>query len=185
MKIEKLEFNKIRITLLLEDLQMYNINVKKINPNSPELHSFLCEIMKLVSLKTNFNPFDGQVIVEATPSDEGLVLMLSKVGMQVQVSKKIRAVKKKKHEYICCFENFAAFGEFSKICGNDYPNAALYEYKNKIYFIFEAEKPNPQIKEFCSLYRNPPAGREYLAEHGKFIADSERLENIITYFKGE
>lgn len=185
MRIEKLEFNKVKITLFSEDLQMYNINVKKINPDSPELHTFLCEMMKIVSSQTNFNPFDGQVIVEATPSEDGLVLMLSKIDENVPAPKRIKAVKKKRKEYICHFESFNALGDFFKANNQELKNAAVYAIGEEFYLAYHSDKPILRIKEFCEIGQSSGLGRHYLDEHGRLIADGEKLDNIINYFKEE
>ena len=185
MRIEKLEFNRVKITLFLEDLQMYNINVKKINPDSPELHTFLCEMMKLVSSETNFNPFDGQVIVEATPSDDGLILMLSKIGETKQVPKRIKSVKKKRRKYVCLFESFNALGSFFKNNDIVLNKAAVYGIGDNFYLVYSSDRPILRISEFCTSAQSSSIGRHYLEEHGKLIAEGRKLDNIINFFKGE
>lgn len=188
MRIEKIELNKIKITLLCEDLQMYNINVKKINPDSPELHTFLCEMMKIVRSETNFNPYEGQVVVEATPSGDGLVLMLSKLG-EIQAKpriRRIRAYKKapEQKEYICIFLNFGMLGEYFKICTH-LSGASLYEMNEKFYLIFSSDSPDSRLREFGRLKQSSEISKSYLAEHGKHIAKGKNLDNIINFFKGE
>lgn len=185
MKIEKLDFNKLKITLYVEDLQMYNINIKKLTPDSPELHTFLCEMMKLVNSQTSFNPFEGQVIVEAAPSGDTLVLMLSKLDTPLPQIKRIKAVKKKSREYICTFADFDTLGEFFRVCGDFFRNAALYKSGVQYFLLCNAERIPPYAKEFCSVRSSSGVGRHYLDEHGKFIADGNELENIINFFKGE
>lgn len=189
MRIEKLELNKIKITFLFEDLKMYNINANKINPDSPELHSFLCEVMKIVQTETNFNPYDGQVVIEATPCGDGLVLMLSKIGSKpVKQSlpkiKKIKAVKKKtiKREYIYSFSDFGKFEEFVRACPNfDLGEAKLYSIGG-IYCVV-TDTFDCRLSEFGELC---PVGKltlPYLIEHGKLIASGKQFQNIAAFIK--
>lgn len=184
MRIEKLDFNKLKITLFAEDLQMYNINLKNLTPGSPELHTFLCEMMKLVHIQTNFNPFEGQVVVEATPSPEGLVLMLSKAEMPLPVPKRIRAVKKKSKEYICRFENFAALEAFFKTAA-EVGNASLYNLGEEYFLVCRSKNILPHLKEFCYVGQSFGIGEPYLKEHGKFIAEGKNLDNIVNFLKGD
>lgn len=184
MKIEKLDFNKLKITLFVEELQMYNINLKTLAPDSPELHTFLCEMMKMVNLRTNFHPFEGQVVIEATPSADALVLMLSKIESRFPEKKRIRAVRKKTREYICRFDSFDALGDFFKT-GCDFGKASLYRMKNAYFLVCKTDKSVPLLKEFSSVKRSGGAGERYLSEHGEFVADGEKLANIADFFKGD
>ena len=89
MKIEKIEANKIKVSLSELDLIDMNINVKSLTPDSPRLHNFLYEIMEKVKAETGFNPYSGQVVVEATPHDDGITLTVTKLVLdEVPVKKR-------------------------------------------------------------------------------------------------
>lgn len=100
MKIEKLNKDRIKVSLSSTDLYELDIDVKKLSPNSQELHSFLFQIMETIREETGFNPYNGQVVVEATPSTEGMDIMVSRVsGKKRKITKqefsKITSVKAK------------------------------------------------------------------------------------------
>ncbi|MGN0107001.1 MAG: adaptor protein MecA, partial [Hominilimicola sp.] len=48
MRIEKLNNDKIKVTLTASDLINLNIDVKQLEPDSQELHTFLFHIMETI-----------------------------------------------------------------------------------------------------------------------------------------
>ena len=73
MRIEKLNKDKIKVTLTTAELINLDIDVKRLSPDSKELHTFLFHIMETIREETGFNPYNGQVVVEATPSQDGIL----------------------------------------------------------------------------------------------------------------
>lgn len=185
MRIEKLELNKIKITLHIEDLKMYNINARKITPDSPELHTFLCEIMKIVQSETNFNPFDGQVVVEATPDGDGLILMLSKIPAQKPRVSRLKAIKKApdKKNYVYIFSELGQLEIFFKAFPDfDTSKAKLYSI-NDLYCIV-SEVYDRRFAEFCDIQKKN-IHISFVEEHGKLIAQGEALAETASFFRGE
>ena len=190
MKIEKVESDKIKVTVFPEDLEMFNLNIKKINPDSPELRIFLCEIMKKVQVETNFDPFDGQVIVEATPCGNELILMVSKLAEKKKFDrsriKNVRAVKKMPEKYIYKFENFDAVCSCIKnIYLQNYEISELYSMDDSFYLAFDSDKSNISIGEYAKLCRKGEVCYSYLAEYGELIATGKKLLNIADFLRNE
>ena len=104
MQIEKLEENKIRVILTTADLLNMNIDINSLGKESVELNKFLFNIMERVKEETDFNPYGGQVLMEAMPmGDDGISIMVSKVQsdairLSKEKFKKIRAVRIKEFE---------------------------------------------------------------------------------------
>lgn len=63
MRIEKLNKDKIKVTLTTAELINLDIDVKRLSPDSKELHTFLFHIMETIREETGFNPYNGQVVV--------------------------------------------------------------------------------------------------------------------------
>ena len=190
MKIEKIETDKIKVTVFSEDLEMFNLNIKRIKPDSPELRIFLCEIMKKVQLETNFDPFDGQVIVEATPCGEELILMVSKLTEKRKIDrtkiKNVRAVKKQPEKYIYRFDDFNAVCDCIKnVSVHNYEIGELYSMDNSYFLTFEADKFNINLGEFAGMCRKGEVCYSYLAEYGKLVASGKKLCNIAEFLKSE
>jgi len=189
MRIEKLELNKVKVTLFSDDLRMFNIDVKKIMPDSPEVYEFLGEIMKKVRIETNFNPYDGQVVVEATPVDDGLILMVSKTEkvhrkIDPKKIKSIRAVKKMPKESIYEVQDFDEACKLIENCMDFIDGTTvLYNMNDKFYFVFAKE--NLRIREFAKKLDSGYIFANVLKEHGKAVAKGEELLRIAEFLKSE
>lgn len=79
MHIERLEENKIKVTLTRADLLNMNIDINKLGSESTELNSFLFRLMERIREETGFNPYGGQVLMEAMPTVDGINIFVSKV----------------------------------------------------------------------------------------------------------
>ena len=56
MRIEKLNKDKIKVTLTTAELINLDIDVKRLSPDSKELHTFLFHIMETIREETGFTP---------------------------------------------------------------------------------------------------------------------------------
>ncbi len=186
MKIEKLDANKIKITLSELDLVDMNINVNLLTPNSPKLHNFLYEVMERVREETGFNPYTGQVVVEATPSNDGITLVVTKISEQPPAPtptkrkpKNIRAVKAKSTKKLTYkFRSFEqVLGLFSISQPENFSNGELFEYMESFYIVIP---PNPglRITEFADMRECTELSESFLAEHGKLHAKEESLVSM-------
>ena len=104
MQIEKLEDNKIQVILTTADLSNMNIDINSLSGESVELNAFLFHIMERIREETGFNPYGGQVLMEAMPiGDDGISILVSKVhsrdGRITRTQfKRIRAVRARETE---------------------------------------------------------------------------------------
>lgn len=120
MRIEKLNKDKIKVTLTTAELINLDIDVKRLSPDSKELHTFLFHIMETIREETGFNPYNGQVVVEATPSQDGISILVKRLNKGIkkiteEQFKKVVSVKPKKKELgtECVFY----FETFNDMCG--------------------------------------------------------------------
>lgn len=80
MRIKKISSNKIVVQLTDSDLKQFDLDFENKIPQAADLHNFLFEVMEVVQSETGFDPYHGgQVIVEASPSEEGISLLISKI----------------------------------------------------------------------------------------------------------
>lgn len=183
VKIEKIYENKVKVTLFSEDLKMYNITKQNIKSNSPQLHSLMSEVMRRVRTQTNFNPYGGQVVVEATPFDDGIQMIVSKPAKKVRV----RAVKKSKKEcvmqgIVCEFESFNNFLEMIKTCPDILKkDDALYKLNKKYYLLRCPRYKDERLKEYSYVYSSLDEDASFIKEHGCLVAGKEKLINILNY----
>lgn len=80
MRIKQISCDKVSVYLTNEDLELFDISPDSLGPQSNDLHQFLFMLMETVKFETEFDPYNGQVIVEAKMTMDGLHLMISKLG---------------------------------------------------------------------------------------------------------
>lgn len=178
MKIEKLEMNKIKVTLSAMDLVDMNVNVRMLTPNSPHLHDFLHEVMEKVRMQTGFNPYNGQVVVEATPKEDGIILTVTKLAEEKRRQPKKIRVSAVKNRYTYRFSSFENLCElFRNKDSADFSKCALYEYMDKFYMVIPKGAISG-ISEFSEQYSGTLLNEYFLREHGKCHAECERLVSM-------
>ncbi len=94
MKIRKISCRKVIVQLTNNDLDQLDLDL--INRPQENIHKFLFNVMKEVEMQTGFDPYHGgQVIVEATPSDTGMDLVISKIptGNKKMTREEFRNIK--------------------------------------------------------------------------------------------
>ena len=79
LKIKQISCDKVSVYLTNEDLELFDISPETLGPQSNDLHQFLFMLMETVKFETEFDPYNGQVIVEAKMTVDGLYLLISKV----------------------------------------------------------------------------------------------------------
>lgn len=189
MRIEKLNKDKIKVTLTTAELINLDIDVKRLSPDSKELHTFLFHIMETIREETGFNPYNGQVVVEATPSRDGISIMIKRLNRD---SKKITKeqfekvtsvkIKKKKQstELVFYFETFNDM--CGAICGMDrdsLANASLFKLNKTYCILIKNDNENTKgiyiIKEFAERMSIYPLQNEYIKEHALLVAKGQKL----------
>lgn len=196
MRIERLNENKVKVTLTSDDLNCYDINLQKLHYNSTELHSFLFRIMETIHRETGFNPYNGQIVVEAQSNGSGLSIVISKVRTAVQRvteitegNKKIKAKIKEKRTGT----NIYYFETFDDMCAavsvmdeKVHEGSALYKYNDKYYYLLDFENPQLQDKdllcetisilaEFAKIGSSSDLRYVHIKEFGSSVAEGESL----------
>ncbi len=193
MRIEKLDSGKIKVTLTTADLDSLDIDLKHLTPDSQELHTFLFNIMETIKEETGFNPYTGQVVVEATSSNDGISLLVSKMNAPTrritksQFDKATAVTAKQKHlskTEIFYFDNFddlcSALKEIntkSIMAGN------LYKLNNTYCFTIISKLEYSlcinTMSEFSAKKSIYPLQITYIKEHGELVAKGKDLVNMV------
>lgn len=198
MRIEKLADNKIKVTLTTADLTRLNIDINNLTPASRELHAFLFHIMETVRAETGFNPYNGQIVVEATPMREGISVLISKLKRvkanftreQLKRARVVRASVKRTDAEADVF----GFADFDDLCGafalmeyNAFLHIKLYKIDG-IYCCLMDRKCGFNavrhiLSEFAGKVLPSPVRAEYVIEHGELIASGEKLARMAAGIK--
>ncbi len=190
MKIELVENQKVKVTLSDSDLVYYNLKPETLSPNSAELHRFLFNIMDNVRHETGFNPYRGQVVVEAVRSGCGITLYISKIKekerqVSLENAKKVCRVKavkprstKRRNRYM--FSDFdSLIGAIKQLKNNVLSVSSLYRYNARWYFILgdccSFDTAHSVLSEYCSEFGGMVYSEDFLDEHGEKVADRYSL----------
>lgn len=192
LRIEKLEFNKVKVTVYPFDLANMNISVNNLKPDSPQLHSFLFKVMERVKKETGFNPYSGQIVVEASPEGECIILTVTRVSdnqttpVKKVNPKRIRASIKeeKSKEIVYYFDDFDVFCKaFTHLSEETVKKASYYNIKNSHALLIKSTNETEHIflREFSNSYEdNNSLSEMFLEEHSqKHIKNEEILSMYI------
>lgn len=192
MKIEKINEDKLKITLDVNDLKSRNIDVKSFINNSPESQDLFWDVMQEAEREYGFNVEQASVYVEAHINSAGnftLLITKSAISSQKQTSSsKTQSpnYKLKRKNYsdslddsLFEFANIENLRDFLKIAKNeDYNNVQLYKYENKLYLYI-----NTCFSKDILEYSNRIYNKDYLlariVEYGSPLYRSESLNSLI------
>ena len=207
MKFEKLNENKIRITLNTQDLVDKNIDFHSFMSNSQESQNLFLDMLDEAEKKIGFVTKDYKLRIEALAmSDGNFILTITRFGKSIDsiiknnTDKKLKVKRKNiditSNELIYRFNNFEDFTSFSTCISklNSFNNIAksivLYSYNNSYYLCFSnTNTDNSDIKrlytiitEFGTYVDNSELFSSKLAESGTIVMKNNAIKNCLKYF---
>lgn len=206
MKFEKLNENKIRITLTIQDLAEKEIDFHVFMSNSAEAQDVLLDMLEQAKKETGFDPEDYNLKVEAlVMADTNFIFTITKLPPEEKskISKRKFTVKRKNivpssTQAVYCFNSFDDFNDFlvflSKNTLLNYKKLAksitLYEYKEKYYLLMNnintefinKIKFYTCITEFAKCVTNSKVFASKLKECGTLIMKNNALEIGFKHF---
>ena len=206
MKFEKLNENKIRITLTIQDLAEKEIDFHVFMSNSAEAQDVLLDMLEQAKKETGFVPEDYNLKVEAlVMADTNFIFTITKLPPEEKskISKRKFTVKRKNivpssTQAVYCFNSFDDFNDFlvflSKNTLFNYKKLAksitLYEYKEKYYLLMnnintefiDKIKFYTCITEFAKCVTNSKVFASKLKECGTLIMKNNALEIGFKHF---
>lgn len=206
MKFEKLNENKIRITLTIQDLAEKEIDFHVFMSNSAEAQDVLLDMLEQAKKETGFDPEDYNLKVEVlVMADTNFIFTITKLPPEEKskISKRKFTVKRKNivpssTQAVYCFNSFDDFNDFlvflSKNTLFNYKKLAksitLYEYKEKYYLLMnnintefiDKIKFYTCITEFAKCVTNSKVFASKLKECGTLIMKNNALEIGFKHF---
>lgn len=188
MKFEKLNENKIRITLNNQDLIEKNIDFHSFMSNSKESQNLFLDMLDEAEKKVGFITKDYKLRIEALAlSDGNFILTITRFGKSIdsqtksQKSKNLKIKRKNldinAKQLIYKFDNFEDFCSFSTFISklnNIYSiskSIVLYLYKNSYYlYISNINTEHHNIKQLYTL----------ITEFGTYVDNSEIFARKLT-----
>lgn len=207
MKFEKLNENKIRITLNNQDLIEKNIDFHSFMSNSKESQNLFLDMLDEAEKKVGFVTKDYKLRIEALAmSDGNFILTITRFGKSVDTQPKIHKNKnlkiKRKNlditskQLIYKFDSFEAFCNFSSFISkidkffSISKNMILYLYKNSYYLCISNINTEHEsirklyilITEFGTYVDNSEMFARKLAECGKVIIKNNAIKTCNKFF---
>lgn len=208
MKIEKLNENKIRITLNMEDLNERNIDLHSFMSNSIENQDIFMDMLDKADEEVGFNTEDCRLMIEALALKNGVfVLTITKFEHNEEkvVHKKKNVHFKRKSptlnlsKTIYSFESFDTFCDFCTFLKDTLHERQiselaktfdLYEYDLNYYLILSdinVSSPNLQyicssITEFAHFVNSSELFERKIKEYGRPIIENTAIITCLKYF---
>ncbi len=207
MKIEKLNDDKIRITLNLEDLKEKDIDLHSFMSNPIESQDLFMDMLEKAEKEVGFVTEDYRVMIEALATSNGnFILTVTRIGdenkknacrtKKLNIKRKIAHIDSKKAIY--CFESFDEFIGYCEFLKNDIlvhienllDQAKLYEYQERYYLVLENLHMNTNllksfaasITEFAHFINHSDLFESKLLEYGKVIFKDKAISSGLKYF---
>ncbi len=191
MKIEKLNFNKIKIIINNDDLVYWGVSADAVANNSPEVKEMLLSLLKQAEREIGFQCNNSRFVVEAKVSDQDddLTLYVTRVSNDEEkavfdkISSLARTEKLKEPstDKKVIFE-FFDFEEVIEVCYaiNTYFGGSLYEYQDKYYIICDYYT-GARVSEFGTKCKSEMLS--IIEEHATAICDKNAFSIIRCRFK--
>lgn len=184
MRIEKLNENKIRIVLNMEDLAERNIDFQSFMSNSIDSQDLFYDMLDEAEEKIGFITKDYKLSIEALATSEGnfiLTVTRMKPDSSLKSSKKKMSAKRKsikldKNIYIYSFDNFDNFCEFCTCINNTHLKNNYKSLSHTYLYLFEShyhlviKNLNMSLNDFKALHC-------FITEFGKFESNGDLFEN--------
>ncbi|WP_010251434.1 adaptor protein MecA [Acetivibrio cellulolyticus] len=208
MKIEKINDNKIKVTISLSDLQERNIDFEALNYNSPATQELFWDMMEQAEIQFGFNTSESQLAIEASPDDsDGFVIFISKLdedsdfeSIQKYIKNKFKKSDlrvKKKSQKVCSsiiIYSFEHFDHILSLCNRIKlmytGESTLYKLKSTYYMVLTKNTFSVDsikyfeslLNEYGSRVSNTSYYEGYLEEYADKIAEYNAVEVITSYF---
>lgn len=208
MKIEKVNENKIKVTISVNDLEERNIDFNSLNYNSPAAQELFWDMMEQAEVQFGFNASDSQLVIEAIPdSDEGFIITISKLdedgdfeSIQKYIKNKFKKSDlkvKRKNRKICSTIMIYSFRDFEDLCSlckkihTMYSgDSSVYKCRDTYYLVLtrnhftisDTKLFENLLSEYGNKISNVGFYEGYLSEYGTKIIDYNALETIFNFF---
>lgn len=207
MKFEKINENKIRITLKLSELKDKDIDYQSLMSNSIDTQKLFWDMLDEAEEKIGFKTKDYKIMIEALATVDGdfIVTVTRSLPESNYENKKRKNIRyKRKNEKLSsslAIYSFDTFDDFCEFClyinSNSLivldkisKNYNLFTYKDKYFLVINnidlsyenLSIFNYIVSEFGHFVSSPETFNSILLEHGNLIIKRNAIKNILKYF---
>ena len=206
MYIERLDENKIKVTLCGDDIKMWNVDLKNFSENTAEAQDMFWYALKKAEQDVNFKVNqNSQLIVETTiEGDDGFVMYISRIDNETELADAlVKAGKRaKQSEFKSRHKGrmypllrIFKFSDFEDLCCGKKEIHELYigkrrllKYMGNFYLEllpqdnFGNFEMDNILSEFGEKAKRPLMLQGVLNEHGKLMIATDAVNIIATNF---
>lgn len=205
MKFEKLNEDKIRIILNLNELTDKDIDYQSFMSNSSDTQKLFLDMLDEAEEKIGFKTKDYKIMIEALATVDGnFILTVTRSLPEEENAKKKNIQFKRKNQKLnttIALYSFNTFDDFYNFCSYINSNSlleldkisknfSLYTYKNKYYLLINNINLNFEylktfyysLSEFSHFVSNPEIFKNLLLEHGTLLIKKNAIKNTLKYF---
>ncbi len=207
MYIERLDENRIKVTLCGDDIKMWNVDLKNFSENTAEAQDMFWYALKKAEQDVNFTVNqDSQLVVETMPEgDDGFVMYISRIEDETELANALikagkharqAEIKTRRKGRMYPLLRIFKFRDFEDVCRGVGEIHELYigksrltKYMGEFYLellpldgfgVFEMENI---LTEFGEKTKHPLVLQGVLNEHGKTMIAADAVSIIAKNFK--
>ena len=206
MQIEKINKNKVKIILTLEELEKRDVDIKDIEKNNEIAKELFCDLIEESNIDEEFGFDNSQLLIEATSDNNNLfIVTITKVDNMPDLKKYSLLEKKSKDKsknkynknqinykvdsYIYSYENIDNILDMcnkSKFETLFWGKNSLYKYNDLYYVIFAKSSVNNKkflktfifLSEYCQNYYSQDIFSTAIKEKSKLIIQNNALQKL-------
>ncbi len=208
MKFEKLNENKLRITLNISDLTDKNIDYQSFMANSIDTQKLFLDMLEKAEKEVGFDTKDYKIMIEALVTSKGDFIVtvtryMPNESSSTSSKKKTLKIKRRytqivKNKLIYSFNSFDDFILFCNCLDENIikninkvsKNISLYLFKDTYFLLlnnintdYKCTKPFvTKLAEFATYMHNSNILEYKLREYGKVIIENRAIKTCIKYF---
>lgn len=193
MKVERINNNKAKISLTLEELKKKKITLNDIKENKLKAEDFFLELLEDTNLIEEFEMDSNELFVEAVREDDLLTITITKmfdISCKDEISNTKTVYKISSNIY--SFNSANDLKEFANkaTLENLYiPNCMLYSFNNQFFLVFakkdirnsEFVRTYSVLSEYATKYSSSSYLKDTLNEHATLLFTNANINYILEY----
>ncbi|MBO5477000.1 MAG: adaptor protein MecA [Clostridia bacterium] len=194
MKIEKVDDNKVKITLSFEELEMRNITLSDIEKNNAAAKNLFTSLIEETNLDEDFQFENSQLFIEASADNNNtFILTITKIEDLPDINKYSRKNPKvlyKIDSHLFEFSSLDVILDFCKIAKEEnlfFGKNTLYKYNDKYFILFSETavknkkfiKTYVMLSEYCSRYFSYDLFYTTIKEKGLEVIANRAIQKLM------
>lgn len=194
MKIEKVDDNKVKITLSFEELEMRNITLSDIEKNNAAAKNLFTSLIEETNLDEDFQFENSQLFIEASADNNNtFILTITKIEDLPDINKysiQNPKVLYKIDSHLFEFSSLDIILEFCKIAKEEnlfFGKNTLYKYNDKYFILFSETaiknkkfiKTYVMLSEYCSRYFSYDLFYTTIKEKGLVVIANRAIQKLM------